>query len=181
VTTSRATIAVFGGSLVAADSDVYQAAISVGRELGRAGYAVMTGGYGGVMLAASQGAAEAGAHVIGVTLTRSGQRAERQGNAYVTENIVYETMRERLHHLVERADGYVVMPGGVGTLQELAEAWQLLRISALPPRPLICYGAFWRGIVAPLLDSAYVPDDHAARVQLADTPDTIIDLLNRWY
>ena len=173
-------VAVFGSARVAMDSAEYQDSLVVGRLLGQAGFTVMTGGYDGVMGAASQGAAEFGAHVIGVTVKTLSMEGERLVNPWVKRQIEYPTMRERLTHLINYADAYVVMPGGLGTLQELAEAWQLMRIGEVPLKPLIAYGMFWRTLLQPLNISPYVPADHAALLEFVDTPTEVLDRLNVW-
>lgn len=174
-------ISVFGSAFVVADSEEYRAAYEVGQVLARSGYRVMNGGYDGIMGAVSRGAAEAGGHVIGVTVTEGRQEAERMPNPYLTERIHYESMRERLHHLVDHADGYIVMPGGIGTLQEVGEAWQLLRLDAPSPRPLIAYGSFWRSILMPLVTSPYVLPKSAEPVRFAQTPDDVVRHLREFF
>ena len=116
-------IAVFGSARVTPVDAAYEMAYAIGRSLAENGDTVITGGYGGVMEAASKGASEAGGAVVGVTLTPGsmGQARERVVNAWVQENITYDTMRQRLHHLVDVPDGYVALPGGIGTLEEVVE------------------------------------------------------------
>ncbi len=175
------TIAVFGSSVVQPGSAEYQDAQAVGRLLAENAYTVVTGGYEGVMAAASQGAAEAGGHVLGVTMrARSKLDSERQVNPWVKEAIPHDSMRTRLYDLVEISDGYVVMPGGIGTLQELAEAWQLMRIADMAHKPIIAYGPFWQAILTPLLDSIHIPDPIKALVSFANTPDDVVRILQRW-
>ncbi|MCS6836665.1 MAG: TIGR00730 family Rossman fold protein [Anaerolineae bacterium] len=174
------TIAVYGSARLLPDDPVYQQTYAVGRALAQTGYVVMTGGYGGVMAAASQGAAEAGGHVIGVTV---GQRltAEKEVNPWVKEEIYYDKLDDRLAHLVERADGYVVMPGGIGTLQEITEAWTALRIHIVPPRPFVFYGYFWRPIFDLLAQSPYISPTDSAMIHFVQDIDAMLDYLAQWY
>lgn len=175
--TMQKIISVFGAAALAADDPSREWAVAVGRVLAENGYAVMTGGYGGIMEAASEGAHLAGGHVIGVTLPNVQLVHERIVNAYLTEEVPCDTYDERLHYLVEKADGYVVMPGGVGTLQEMTEAWQQMRINVLSPRPLICYGDYWRPKVELLLKSPYVPNRHVEMVQFAYHPSDVMRII----
>ncbi len=170
-------ISVFGAAKLPDQDPAYDWAVMVGRALAENGYTVMTGGYGGIMEAASEGAAKAQGHVIGVTVPNVQLVHERVVNPYVKQEVPCKSYDERLHYLVENAQGYVVMPGGIGTLQELTEAWQQMRIRQLTPRPLICYGNYWRTKVEMLVNSPYVPDQHAALVQFAYHPEDVIRIL----
>jgi uncharacterized protein (TIGR00730 family) len=114
----------------------------MGRLLGEYGFDVMTGGYQGVMEAVSRGAAAAGAHVVGITMARF----EDQVNPYVLEEIHTANFYERFGWLVDRADGYVAMPGGIGTLAEVSFAWQEVLLGIVPKRPLILVGEEWRAL-----------------------------------
>lgn len=174
------TIAVFGSAKLAPDDPVIEQTYRVGYALARAGYQVMTGGYGGVMEAASRGAREAGGHVIGVTVPYVNLINERIVNPYVVEEIRKETYHDRLFYLAQKPNGYVVMPGGVGTAQELIEVWQLLRLKTIPLRPLVCYGDFWRPVVQTLLESPYVPATDVPLVHFSDTPEDVVSFLVQW-
>jgi hypothetical protein len=170
------TIAVFGGGKAALDPDEYHSAREIGRRLGRAGYTVMTGGYGGVMEAVSQGGRDANAPVIGVT-TAQFDPAGRAVNPYVTQEIKLPTARERLMYLVKTPDAYVVLPGGIGTLAEVANVWELIRVGDMQPKPVICYGEFWRRVAFDFLMSKYVGMDQWTSTRFVETPEQVIDIL----
>jgi len=137
------TITVFGSSRPAAGSDAYETARRLGAALARAGFIVASGGYGGVMEGVSRGAREAGGKTIGVTAAvfRS------QANAWVEEEIRVATWQERLLKLVELGAGYVALPGGTGTLVELAVVWEWVNKGFLETRPLVVLGDFWLPVV----------------------------------
>jgi len=172
------TVAVYGSAVVRPGEPEYQDAYEIGRALAQAGYAIMTGGYGGIMGAASQGAAEAGGHVIGVTSRAIELLRDDQANAWVSEEIKYDTLRDRLLHLVLHADACVVMPGGLGTLNELALSWELGRVGDLPLRPLVCYGDFWRQMLEPLRGTRYMAPYAWEMVSFADQPSDVVALVN---
>lgn len=138
-------VSVFGSADPAEGSPEYEAARRVGAALADLGYGVVNGGYGGTMAASARGAAEAGGQAVGVTCThwRSG------ANPYVARVIATTSLSERLEKLVElgRA-GFVVLPGGTGTLHELATVWERMCKKAMPVRPIVCVGDFWRPLVA---------------------------------
>jgi uncharacterized protein (TIGR00730 family) len=171
------TIAVYGSAFIKADSPEYLAAYEIGKGLGVAGFTIMTGGYKGIMEAASRGAAEVGAHVVGVTSAPIEVVRRQKPNQWVERIVPYDTLRERIVHLAMRADGYVVMPGGVGTMSELLLVWDLMRAREVPPRPLVCYRPYWEGILAPLRAEQYVADVYWEMLSFASTPGEVIEMI----
>lgn len=170
-------IAVFGSSRVPPDSQDYQDAVAVGAALARAGYTVMTGGYAGIMEAASKGANEAGGHVIGVTSGQIQAIRPIPANQWVKEEINYDKMADRLDYLIRQAAGYVVMPGGVGTLNELVLAWEYMRVKEIPVKPLVCYGTVWERTLAAFIDDAYIPQHHKDMVQVAARVEDVVTFI----
>ncbi len=137
----RPLIAVYGSATVREGDAVYALALDLGRELARAGADVMTGGYSGVMEACSRGAVEAGGHSVGVTVELF--EARGPANAWVRERVHTPDLFERLRTIVARADGFVVVPGSVGTLAELFLTWNLLAAGGRAPAPLVLAGEPW--------------------------------------
>ena len=133
-------IAVFGSSEPRPGEPLYEQARELGSLLASSGYAVITGGYGGVMEGASRGAREAGGQVIGVTCAVFSGRAP---NRFLTETITAPDLYVRTERLIERARGYVVLPGKSGTLAELAMLWALDRAGCLADRPVILLNEAW--------------------------------------
>jgi len=137
-------ITVFGSSRPAEGDAWYQEARALGGALARAGLAVCSGGYGGVMEAVSRGAKDAGGRTLGVTSASFRSRVNR----WVDEEVRVGTWEERLFELVRRGDGYVVCRGGTGTLVELAVVWEMLNKRVMPRKPFAVLGGFW----LPVLD-----------------------------
>jgi uncharacterized protein (TIGR00725 family) len=135
-------ITVFGGSKT--NQLEFEQAERLGRLLGLAGHILLTGGYSGTMEAVSKGANEAGAHVIGVTCDELETWRPTSHNRWVLEEIRTSTLRERLFTLIESCDAAIAMPGGPGTLTEIALTWNLLLTEAIPARPLILVGLGWQ-------------------------------------
>ena len=176
------TIAVFGSSQALPGDPVYEDSLAIGRGLAQAGYAVMSGGYGGVMEAVSKGAFEAGGHVIGVTTDQIGDQFDVQPNLYLRETQNFADLRDRLLYMVENADGWLAMPGGVGTLHEIAETWELLRIGVLPRRPFVVYGEMWAGMVSDLQATRFIAGGFEERyVGIAFEVNEAIDLIQNWW
>ncbi len=162
---ARATVAVFGSN---ATGEVGLAeAEAVGGRLAELGYAVANGGYGGTMEAGARGASRAGGHTIGVTcsLWRS------KPNAYISEVIETASLPERVGKLAEVASaGFVVLPGGTGTLLELAWVWESIAKKFAKPRPVVCVGKFWQPVLETI---AGVRGAHAGLVSVATGPDDL--------
>jgi len=134
-------VAVFCGSR--ASEEGYQQALRLGRLLGKAGYTVMTGGYIGAMEAVSRGAAESGGLVIGITCNEIEAWRPVEPNPWVKEEHRYKTILERMFALIEGCDAALALPGGIGTLAEVAVMWNHLLTEAISPRPLILIGEGW--------------------------------------
>jgi uncharacterized protein (TIGR00730 family) len=171
-------VSVFGASQLSEADTRYQDAVQVGNALALAGHTVMTGGYAGMMQAVSQGANQGGGHVIGVTCDQI--EAIRPGicpNPYVIEQVHYSKMEERLMHLIRQADAYVVMWGGVGTLNELVMAWELMRVNEMAVKPIVCHGATWQTTMQGFMREHGIPQAHQAMLQFALTPQSVVDAL----
>ena len=167
-------ISVFGSSAPRPGSADYEAARTVGRLLAQAGFAVQTGSYSGIMAGASQGACEAGGHVIGVTCAQIEQYRPLPPNQWIKEQIKHQTLRERLLYLVDQCDGAIIMPGGIGTLSELALIWSFVQTGEIAPRPIITVGGLWQRTLAAFIDEDYVHPDHQALITVARTADEAV-------
>ena len=136
-------VTVFGGSKPQVGSPAYEEARKLGASLATAGYTVLTGGYIGTMEAVSRGASEAGGHVIGVTCEEIEAWRPVKANRWVAEEMRYPTVRQRLYALIDHCDAALALPGGIGTLAEIAVTWSQLQVGASEPRPLIVVGEGW--------------------------------------
>jgi uncharacterized protein (TIGR00730 family) len=137
-------VSVFGGSEPKEGSAAYTEAQALGRLLAEHGHTVLTGGYIGTMEAVSRGANEAGGHVIGVTCAEIERWRPRTANQWVKEEIRKETLIERLHTLIHESDAAFALPGGAGTLTEVALMWNLMTVESMHRRPLILVGRGWQ-------------------------------------
>ena len=172
MTGSRKIITVFGTSKAQPGDSVFELAETIGRLLAENGFTIANGGYSGTMLAAAKGAAETGGHVIGVTC-----RAFKRGkaNEYVQEEIETDYLAERLAKLIELGDAYLVLPGGTGTLLELADVWEHKNKGfSNSDKPIILVGAFWQPLVGMM---AVADTDSVAHVECAETTEDTIELL----
>lgn len=174
------TIAIYGSAMPRPGETVYEETRHLGRLLAQAGYTVMTGGYNGLMAAASQGAAEAGGHVIGVTCLPLERARGSKVNPWVKEVVACESLHERVFELVRLADAFVVMPGGLGTLNELVYTSEMMRAGDAPRRPVICYGDFWNNIIQDANISGYMHSDGWGDLYFAHTVHEILEALKTY-
>ena len=138
---SEPCVTVFGSARIAEGHEYYQLARDTGRELARAGYAVMTGGGPGIMEAANRGAKEAGGLSIGCNINLP---HEQKPNSYLDRFIQFEHFFVRKVMLVKFSSAFVVMPGGFGTLDEAFEVATLVQTGKLERFPIVGMGLeFW--------------------------------------
>jgi len=165
-------VTIFGTARAREGDTIFTLAMETGRLLAQVGFTIANGGYGGTMLAAAKGAAEAGGEIVGVTCSafKSGR-----ANEYVTREIVTGSLDERLDTLVKLGRAYIVLPGGTGTLLELAKVWELKNKGFLnEDKPVILLGGFWK----PLIELIATEDADCSRyVKLADEPKLAVEMI----
>lgn len=169
------TIAVFGSSRRDEESPWYREAYELGSLLAQAGYAVLSGGYGGSMAAVSRGAREAGGQVIGVTCAIFDPLPP---NPWLTEEIKAATMLERLAIMLDRAAGFVAVRGGIGTLSEVTLAWSLIQTRAQAGKPLVLLGAHWQPIVDAFCNHTDLGGTIARLARVVHTPAEVLPALS---
>lgn len=167
-------ITIFGTSRTNPCEENYELAYGLGKELVQKGYAIANGGYGGTMLAAAKGASQAGGKVFGITCAAF---KNSKPNEYVTDEIKSPKLTDRLAKLIEIGDAYIVLPGGTGTLLELAEVWELKNKGFIPDeKPIILIGDFWK----PLLAVIETDDPKAkARLTIVETPAQVVEMIEK--
>jgi len=136
-------ITVFGSSRPCDGDADYEEARALGRALVGKGFAVCSGGYGGVMDGVSRGAKEAGGKTYGVTAEFFSAKV----NPWIDVEVRVATWQERLFELIRLANGFVACKGGTGTLVELAVVWEMLNKSVMIGKPFAALGNFWQPII----------------------------------
>jgi len=172
-------ITIFGGSRPKPGEPAYQQAFKLGELLGSAGYTVLTGGYIGTMEAVSRGAAEAGGHVIGITCDEIEAWRPVSCNPWVSQEIRFNTLRQRMFALMDECDAALALPGGPGTLAEVAVMWNHLLTEAISPRPLILVGTGWRETIEQFFASfeEYIPSEQRRWLSFAGDVETAFQTL----
>ena len=173
-------VTVFGGAQPQPGSPAYLEACELGTLLAQAGHAVLTGGYVGTMEAVSKGANEAGGHVIGVTCDEIERWRGARANQWVMEVRHFSTMQERLNELVRACDAAIALPGGAGTLTEIALSWNLMIVDSMPRKPLILLGAAWKAVFEEMFRSLgeVTPERQRSLLQFAPDIQAAVKLLS---
>src|SRR5712672_1841210 len=136
-------VTIFGGSKCSASDPEYLQAMRVGELLAVAGFTICTGGYLGVMEAASRGARESGGRVLGIVMNQF----KAEPNRYLTDKVATPHFYERLQRLIVRSVGFIAIRGGMGTVTELSLVWNKIQTGVIEPRPLVLLGKCWLPVV----------------------------------
>ena len=172
-------ISVFGSARATPDQPMYTMAYEIGQRLAAEGYAVITGGGPGAMEAANRGAFEAGGTSIGLGIELP---FEQSLNPYLTLGITFRYFFARKTMFVKYAQGFVVMPGGFGTLDELFEALVLTQTGKVTRFPIVLVGRdFWTGMIDWLKDRVLAEDYITAadvdQIPVTDDLDEVVDII----
>ncbi|MFC1417422.1 LOG family protein [Streptacidiphilus cavernicola] len=173
-------ISVFGSARTPVDSPEYEAGVRIGRALSEAGYAVITGGGPGAMESANKGAHEAGGTSVGLGI----ELPFEQGlNQYVDLGLNFRYFFVRKTMFVKYSQGFIVLPGGFGTLDELFEALTLVQTHKVTRFPVILFGVdYWSGLVdwvkrTVIAEGKASPSD-LELIQLTDSVDEALKILD---
>lgn len=164
-------VVVFGGQRVPAGSVLYKQAYRLGQRLARAGYAVASGGYQGVMEAVSRGAREAGGYVVGYTCDIFDMIAP---NPWLSEERRTPTLTARIQRMAEEGDAFLALHGGIGTLAEITVIWNLLLINNLGPKPFLLVGQEWEAVVRAFREHTQMGRSAFSLVTLVDGVDAAV-------
>ena len=174
-------ITVFGSARVDESSPIYQTAREIGRLLGKEGYAVITGGGPGVMEAANRGCQEGGGMSVGCNIELP---HEQSINAYVDLGVEFRYFFARKTMFVKYADGFVILPGGYGTMDELFEALTLIQTGKIRHFPIVLVGtAFFGGLIdwirERLVNDGMIQPEDIELVALTDDPVEVVEIVKR--
>jgi hypothetical protein len=179
----RPAVSIFGSARIAETNPAYVAARAVAREFALRGWAVITGGGPGVMEAANRGAQQNGGLSIGLGIELP---HEQSINPYCDLAFTFEHFYARKVCFVKPAEGFVVMPGGIGTLDEMSEALTLIQTGKVAMFPLVLYGsAYWAGLVdwlrETVLAAGMISPSDLELFKITDDPAEACELVIRRY
>src|SRR5258705_9129938 len=166
-------VTIFGGSKCRESDPEYIQAQRVGSLLAESGFTICTGGYLGVMEAASRGAREAGGRVLGIVMNQF----KTEPNRFLTDKVATPHFYERLQRLITRSVGFVALRGGMGNVIEFSLVWNKIQTRVIEPRPLVLLGDCWPPVVAEWQKSLAVSDSDVAALDFAATPEEAVEII----
>ncbi len=176
-------VTIYGSARARPEDEIYRETREVARRLGESGFTIITGGGPGIMEAANRGAMDAGVTSVGLNIRLPEEQA---ANPYTTRSLTFDHFFVRKVMLVKYATAFVIMPGGLGTLDELTEVLTLIQTFKIKPFPVILYDSrFWSGLLewlrSPVLARGYVSEDDFRLLRICDEPERVIEAVQQWY
>ncbi len=178
-------VSIFGSARTLPDNPYYKTAELIAAKLVHHGYGVITGGGPGIMEAGNKGAKEAGGKSVGLNIYLP---HEQKGNIYIDPDklITFDYFFVRKVMFVKYSQGFVVMPGGFGTLDELTEALTLIQTNKIGRFPIVLVGKkFWGGMVdwikETLVDERMISEEDLNLFNLVDTPEEAVKVIDDFY
>jgi len=176
-------VTIYGSARLKADDKIYAQTEEIAYKLGKLGFSVVTGGGPGVMEAANKGAFNAGVTSVGLNIELP---VEQVCNVYTTKSLSFHHFFARKVMLVKYAIAFVIMPGGLGTLDELTEVLTLIQTHKIKPFPVIIFDSqYWQGFLD-WLESIVLAKGCISREDLdllivCDHPDEVVEAVQRWH
>jgi uncharacterized protein (TIGR00730 family) len=176
-------VAIFGSARVHEDHPAYKQARDVARRLAEVGFAIVTGGGPGVMEAANRGAREGGGVSVGFNIELP---HEQHSNPYLDISLTFKHFYVRKTMFVKAAEGFVIFPGGFGTLDELFEALTLIQTGKVLHFPVVLFDTTYWALLLDLIEKRLLPDgmispEDVELLQPTDDPDDAVRLITECY
>jgi uncharacterized protein (TIGR00730 family) len=176
-------VSIYGSARITPDDKLYAKTEEIARRLGKMGFSIITGGGPGVMEAANKGARDAGVESVGLNIDLP---HEQLCNEYATMPITFHHFFVRKVMLVKYATAFVIMPGGLGTLDELTEVLTLIQTEKIRPFPVILFdSSYWSGFLQWLrecsLAQGFIEEDDFNLLRICDETDEVVQTVQQWY
>ena len=178
-------ISIFGSARTKSNHPTYILTVEIAKAIAKSGYGVITGGGPGIMEAANKGASEVGGISVGLNINSP---IEQESNKYIDKDklIDFQYFFVRKVMLVKYAQGFIVMPGGFGTLDELFESFSLLQTLKINKFPVILVGRnYWKGFIDwikdKLLGQNNISIEDLKIFEVVDTVEEVLEYLNLFY
>jgi uncharacterized protein (TIGR00730 family) len=176
-------ITIYGSARLRAEDELYAQTEEIANKLGQMGFTIITGGGPGVMEAANKGALKAGVTSIGLNIDLP---EEQVSNPYTTNSITFNHFFVRKVMLVKYATAFIIMPGGLGTLDELTEVLTLMQTHKIIPFPVLLFnGQYWKGFLewlkSSVLVSEFISESDLNLLRVCDRVDEVIEAVHMWY
>ncbi|MCL5025961.1 MAG: TIGR00730 family Rossman fold protein [Chloroflexi bacterium] len=176
-------VSIYGSARAHPGDRLYTQTEEIARRLGELGYSIITGGGPGIMEAANKGALEAGVTSVGLNI----QLPEEQlCNAYTTKSITFDHFFVRKIMLVKYASAFIIMPGGLGTLDELTEVLTLIQTRKIKPFPVVLFDSeYWKGFLdwlhKPVAEVGFISPEDFNLLVVHDDPAKVAQTVQDWY
>jgi len=175
-------VTIWGSARAKPGDEQYTKTEEIARRLGEIGFSIITGGGPGLMEAANKGALEAGVKSVGVNIELP---EEQVINAYTSLSITFSHFFVRKVMLVKYATAFIIMPGGLGTLDELTEVLTLMQTHKIKPFPVIlCNSDYWKGFLEWLRTSTlakdFISEEDLTLLRVCDDTDEVIETVRKW-
>ena len=176
-------VTIYGSARLKVDDKLYAETEEIAYELGQLGFSIVTGGGPGVMEAANKGALKAGVKSVGLNILLP---EEQTSNIYTTKMLTFNNFFTRKVMLVKYATAFVIIPGGLGTLDELTEILTLMQTHKIKPFPVVLFNSvFWQGFLdwlrSSVLSRKYISEKDFDLLRVVDRPDEVVEAIRRWY
>ena len=176
-------VSIYGSARVNPEDELYKQTQEIARRLGELGFDIITGGGPGVMEAANRGAREAGVNSIGLNIELPQMQV---CNDYTTQTITFKHFFVRKVMLVKYATAFIIMPGGLGTLDELTEILTLIQTHMIKPFPVILFlSAYWKGFLdwlnATVLAEGMISEEDVNLLRICEKPEEVVEVVQKWY
>jgi uncharacterized protein (TIGR00730 family) len=176
-------VSIYGSARLKNDERLYAQTEEIARLLGGLGFSIITGGGPGVMEAANKGALEAGTKSVGLNIELP---QEQSCNAFTNKSIKFSHFFVRKVMLVKYASAFVIMPGGLGTLDELTEVLTLMQTHKIKPFPVVLFSTqYWNGFLKWLREFVsaghYISPEDLDLLRVCDEPETVAEIIEKWY
>jgi uncharacterized protein (TIGR00730 family) len=176
-------VTIWGSARLKSDDELYAQTEDIARRLGELGFSIITGGGPGVMEAANKGAHQAGVTSVGLNIVLP---EEQVCNTYSTKTMTFHHFFIRKVMLVKYAIAFVIMPGGLGTLDELTEVLTLMQTHKIRPLPVILFnGEYWKGFLdwlrQTVLARNFISEGDFNLLRVCDRPEDVVETVQRWY
>ncbi|MFC1988924.1 TIGR00730 family Rossman fold protein [Chloroflexota bacterium] len=176
-------VSIYGSARLKEDEKLYTQTEEIAYLLGKAGFSIITGGGPGVMEAANKGALKAGVTSVGLNITLP---QEQICNDYTTKSVTFHHFFVRKVMLVKYAIAFVIIPGGLGTLDEVTEVLTLMQTETIRPFPVVMFDSeYWKGFLDWLKNSAltrkFISSEDFSLLRVCDQPEEVVNIVNQWY
>jgi uncharacterized protein (TIGR00730 family) len=176
-------VTIYGSARIREGDKLYAETREVAHRLGKMGFSIITGGGAGVMEAANRGACEAGVTSVGLNIEIP---EEQIANSYCSKSVTFHHFFVRKVMLAKYASAFIIMPGGLGTLDEVTELLTLMQTHKIKPFPIVLFDStYWEGFLDWLKNSTlargFISEEDLDLLRVCDHPDEVAEAVQRWH